>query len=75
MAKYIALSIIGFSGGVLIAGGVFAFIVILGVVPRLAQKTKTYRFITLYEDYIILGGILGTLTLLGDVFIPLGIVF
>lgn len=62
--KIIAMIIIGFGGGIVISGAVFAFIAIIGVVPRLAQKTNTEKYIKLYEEAIILGGIFGTSTLL-----------
>lgn len=48
--KSIAVVVIGYSSGVVIAGGVFAFIAVLGIVTRLAQKTKTTNYIYLYED-------------------------
>ena len=62
--------LIGFASGLVISGGVF-LIVIIGIVPRLAQKTRTGRYIYLYEDMISLGGIAGTLTMLFDVSIPI----
>lgn len=61
----------GLGSGVVIAGAVFAFIAIIGIVPRLAQKTKTENYIMLYEEAIILGGIFGTTTLVFDYYIPL----
>ncbi|MCT4542302.1 MAG: stage V sporulation protein AB [Vallitalea sp.] len=64
--QYLLLIIIGFSGGVIISGGVFAFIAIIGVVPRLAQKTKTQKHICVYEDAIMLGGIFGSLVMILD---------
>ena len=39
--KYILMFLIGIGGGIVISGAVFAFIAIIGIVPRLAQKTKT----------------------------------
>ena len=36
IAKYIVFSLLGFGGGIVISGAVFAFIAIIGVVPRLA---------------------------------------
>jgi stage V sporulation protein AB len=51
--------ILGFCSGVLVSGAVFAFITIVGVVPRLAQKTKTQRYIRVYETALALGGIIG----------------
>lgn len=61
--KYILLIILGFGAGTVISGAVFAFIAIIGVVPRLAQKTKTQKYIRCYENAIIVGGILGTTAL------------
>ncbi len=70
--KFVLLILLGFGGGVVIAGAVFAFIAIIGVVPRLAQKTKTEQNIKLYEEVIIWGGIFGTTTMLFDYYIPVG---
>ncbi|MCL2187840.1 MAG: stage V sporulation protein AB [Defluviitaleaceae bacterium] len=54
--------IIGFGSGVLISGAVFAFITIVGIVPRLAQKTHTARQIKVYESAIAIGGVFGAIT-------------
>ena len=62
----------GFSSGAVVAGGIFAFIAIIGVIPRLAQRTGTLKFIRLYEDFVVLGGIFGCLTLFLDYYIPVG---
>lgn len=64
--------LIAFSSGIIISGAVFAFIAIIGVVPRLAQKTRTETKIKLYEEAIIFGGILGTLSMLFTMHIPIG---
>lgn len=52
----------GFASGVVIAGGVYAFIAIIGIVPRLAQKTSTQRYAKWYEEMIMAGGIFGAVT-------------
>ncbi len=70
--KSIVLILMGFGGGVVIAGAVFAFIAIIGIVPRLAQKTNTEKYIKFYEEAIIWGGIFGTSTMLIDYCIPVG---
>lgn len=63
----VLLSIIsGFGFGVIIAGAIFSFIAIIGVVPRLAQKTKTENYIKFYEEVIILSGIWASLTIFLD---------
>ena len=69
--KCVTLILMGLGSGVVIAGAVFAFIAIIGIVPRLAQKTKTENYIILYEEAIILGGIFGTSTLVFNYYIPL----
>ena len=51
--------LIGFASGVLVSGAVFAFITIVGVVPRLAQKTNSTRYIKVYESAIFAGGLMG----------------
>ncbi len=68
--KQVLLVLIGLSAGGIIAAGVFAFLAMIGVFPRLIGKTKTNRHILLYETMIILGGILGNIW---DIYeIPLG---
>ncbi len=57
-----ALVFIGISAGGVIAAGVFAFLAIIGVFPRLIGKTKTNRHILLYETVIVVGGILGNIS-------------
>ncbi|MCD7856112.1 MAG: stage V sporulation protein AB [Clostridiales bacterium] len=70
--KWAALSLIGLGSGVFVAGAVVSFIAIIGVVPRLAQKTGTKKFIKLYEEAIILGGIIGGTDTYFDWYLPLG---
>ena len=61
MFQMILLAIIGISAGFAVSCGVFAFISMIGIPPRLAGRTHTARHISLYETMIILGGILGNL--------------
>jgi len=62
----------GFSGGLVISGAVFAFIAVIGVVPRLAQKTNTMQYVMLYEEAIIFGGIIGITLEFVHFTIPMG---
>lgn len=57
----LALAFIGTSAGGIVAAGVFAFLAIIGIFPRLIGKTHTSSRIWLYETVIILGGILGNI--------------
>lgn len=61
LLKQLALGFIGMCAGGVIAAGVFAFLAIIGVFPRLIGKTKTNKHILLYETWIILGGITGNI--------------
>lgn len=72
--KYIILILLGIGGGTVISGAVFAFIAIIGIVPRLADKTKTNNYIVLYENAIILGGIFGAFSILFNYYLPIGVI-
>jgi stage V sporulation protein AB len=70
-----ALSVlIGFGSGLVISGAVFAFITMIGVVTRLAQKTGTRAFVRLYESAIMAGGIAGCVATFFPLRVPLGLV-
>lgn len=60
-AQQILLAVIGLSAGVAVAGGLFSFIVELGVVADFADRTHTGDKLLLYESSVALGGILGNL--------------
>ena len=70
--KNLMCILIGFSSGMVISGAVFAFIAVIGVVPRLAQKTRTTKFAKVYEEALIMGGILGTVIDFFDFKLPIG---
>lgn len=74
LIKDIALVILGLSCGFSVAAGIFAFITMLGIIPRLAARTNTAKYIYMYEWMIILGGTLGNLWELFQVHVPLSIV-
>jgi len=65
--KQIAMALIGLSAGSIVAGGLFGFIVSLGVVSDFADRTGTANRIRLYEDAVALGGIAGNLVLLYEI--------
>ncbi|RHP32391.1 stage V sporulation protein AB [Lachnotalea sp. AF33-28] len=60
--KQLILAAVGLAAGGIISAGVFAFITIIGLVPRLAARTKTAKHVRLYEDIIVLGATAGNLT-------------
>lgn len=74
MLKTIFLIFFGFSSGCMVAAGTFAFIAAIGIVPRMAKRTQTQRFIPLYEDAIVLGGIWGTTAMFVEYHLPENVV-
>ena len=58
-------AIIGLSAGMLVAAGLFSFITGLGVISDFADRTRTGEHVMLYEDAIVVGGILGNLLFVG----------
>ena len=71
-------SVLGFLGlcsGFAVASGIFAFITMLGIVPRLAARTHTARRISWYERAILIGGTLGNIWFLFEIPLPLSVVF
>lgn len=69
----IILALIGLSGGLVIAGGLFSFIIELGVVADLADRTHTGEHILLYEDCVAVGGIVGNLLSVFHFSLPVGV--
>ena len=49
-AQNILLAVIGLSAGVIVASGLFSFVIELGVVSDFADRTHTGEHILLYED-------------------------
>jgi len=69
--KGTAMFIMGISAGGMVAAGTFAFIVMLGVFTRLAYRTHTSSYTSVYETAIVIGGTLGNIMLIYDVKLPL----
>ena len=70
--KQILLTIIGLSSGILVAGGLFGFIVSLGVISDFADRTHSGNKIRLYERALALGGSLGNVIDIFEISIPVG---
>lgn len=70
--EQVLLGVIGFASVAVIAGGLFSFLIGLGLVSIFADRTHTGRQILLYEDSIVLGGILFNIFYLYQVRIPGG---
>ena len=70
MIRYIMLGFLGLSAGLLVAAGMFAFITMIGVVQRMTAHSRTTKYVGLYEDLVVLGGMLGNLYFLYEWHIP-----
>ena len=64
------LAVIGLSAGVIVAGGLFSFIIGLGVISDFADRTHTGERILVYEDSVALGGMLGNLIWIYNIGLP-----
>ena len=72
MWNQLLLIMIGFSAGIIIAGGEVGLLIGLSIIPRYAGITHTGKHILLYEDSILLGTVLGNLFFLWKWQIPGG---
>ena len=59
--KYAMLVFAGASAGGIVAAGVFAFLAIIGIFPRLIAVSGSKDHILLYETMLILGGVFGNI--------------
>ena len=66
------LAVLGFAGGLGVAGGVFAFISVLQLIPRMACRLGKASDMYQMETCIFLGGTLGTIIQLFPVSLPVG---
>lgn len=74
LIKNICSIFIGISSGIAVAAGIFAFIVMIGIITRLASRTGLAHKITLLETMVILGGVIGNIVDVFNIGIPLGFI-
>lgn len=72
LIKNLLLVVAGVAGAGFVAAGTFAFITMLGIVPRLAGRTGTAKYILLYENLIILGGGIGNFFSIREITFSMG---
>lgn len=61
LIKEIFLSLVGLAAGFAVSAGTFAFIIVIGVIPRMIGKCNRAEETLHFENAIILGGILGNI--------------
>lgn len=76
MTEHIFLTFMGLCAGFAAAAGTFAFIIVIGVVPRIIGKSNTAKNLLQYENAIIAGGIAGCiLSVFTQMRLPIGRIF
>lgn len=70
--RYVIVPLVGFSNGIIVGSGIVALISVLQIIPRIAQLTKTYDNVKLYEDIIVMGAVVASITSLTGIGINLG---
>lgn len=72
LIKSVSLLLVGLSGGLMVAAGIYAFITLLQIIQRLATESNTAKYILFYEDCVMVGGILGNLFSIFHWHLPIG---
>lgn len=72
LIRQFILIVIGVSGGFVVAGGLYSFITMVGVLTRLATRTKTANRVMLYEDMATVGAGIGNWIYFWPVDLPFG---
>lgn len=63
--------LLGLGAGVIISGGVVAFITIIGIIPMMAHRTQTGHHVMWYENAIMVGAMSGSILSMWELRIPL----
>ena len=56
------LIIFGLSSGIMVGAGVISLLILVGIIPRMAQLSNTRSFINFYEKILVIGTFLGALS-------------
>ena len=59
--RHVILAFLAFLAGVGVSAGTFAFILVIGVVPRILRRTNLAKRVLLVESMISAGGIIGNM--------------
>lgn len=83
MSDKIIMILIGLGGGLLEGAGVASFLTLLDIVPRLTQLTNSYKYVSFYQNILIISSVSVTLGLFFNIklylskflLIPIGLFF
>jgi len=66
------LIVFGLSSGIMVGAGVIALLILVGIIPRMAQISNTKSFISFYEKILIIGTLLGSFISIQNISISIG---
>lgn len=66
------LIVFGLSSGIMVGAGVIALLILVGIIPRMAQISNTKAFISFYEKILIIGTLLGSFISIQNISISIG---
>jgi len=72
LIRQIIIVFIGLCAGFVVAGGLYSFIAMVGVLTRLATRTKTANRVMLYEDCVTFGAGIGNCVSMMNLHVRLG---
>ena len=76
LSEHIFLGLIGLAAGMAVSAGTFAFLIVIGVIPRMIGKCNRAAETLNFESAVILGGIVGNLlSVFLNIRLPLGPLF
>ncbi len=70
----IILIFIGISCGIMVGAGVISILILVGIIPRIAQISNTKKYISFYERLLIIGSIIGSLISIQNFTFKIGLV-
>lgn len=70
----IILIFIGISCGIMVGAGVISILILVGIIPRMAQISNTKKYISFYERLLIIGSIIGSLISIQNFTFKIGLV-
>lgn len=66
------LIVFGLSSGIMVGAGVISLLILVGIIPRMAQLSNTRSFINFYEKILVIGTFLGSLISIQNIGITVG---
>lgn len=70
--NHIFLGFVGLAAGLAVSAGTFAFLIVIGVIPRMIGKCNRAAETMHFENAVVCGGVLGNIASIFPVRIPLG---